>query len=171
MTSEALPAMGPPTEADKIQHILKGHGIKYSHINDQILVANPMEEKRAKAAIQVCFVDIKIDCLLMKRYNRLDRSGSSESINVKNPKQLRPSYQRHLLQSRGRQSTAAHAKKTSQNYVVSSLKWFLHLFRPLDHLSERQRALVETGMLKNPDDLSTFALSLCASLTILVAIN
>lgn len=41
------------SEDGDIHRVLKGHGVKYSHRNDQILVANPIEEERSKAAVKV----------------------------------------------------------------------------------------------------------------------
>lgn len=42
------------SEGDVINGILKEHGVKYSHINEHILTANPIEEERSKAAVKVC---------------------------------------------------------------------------------------------------------------------
>lgn len=41
------------SEEDIINNILKEHGVKYSHINEHVLVENPMEEQRSRAAVKV----------------------------------------------------------------------------------------------------------------------
>ncbi|KAK0497746.1 RAD26-like SNF2 family DNA-dependent ATPase [Armillaria luteobubalina] len=151
---EAMPVISakPVSEAEKI---LAAAGVQYSHRNDHILAPSKIGEVRAK---NVLAKRKKRTSVKSKPRTSASRSARKDQQTIERRSSWPPI--RHGVHHRTTKVVPPKTDRTPGPQRIDEPSALNPAWTPEETRANRQRALIEIGWLKSPDDMPAFALNL-----------